>query len=58
LKTKGVAEAIEKKEFEKAMSLRDPEFIESLEGFFATSVLYKEPKLPAEKVSDCSLYCP
>lgn len=28
------------------MSLRDPEFVEALEGFKATSVLEKEPKLP------------
>ena len=28
------------------MSLRDPEFRESLDGFYATSVLESEPKLP------------
>ena len=33
------------------MSLRDPEFRESLDGFFATSVLESEPKLPHHLVS-------
>ena len=33
------------------MSLRDPEFRESLEGFFATSRLESEPKLPHHLVS-------
>ena len=28
------------------MSLRDPEFVEALEGFYATSVYEAEPKLP------------
>jgi hypothetical protein len=32
------------------MSLRDPEFQESLEGFIATSTLEKDPLLPPEKV--------
>ncbi|EIW57587.1 6-phosphofructokinase [Trametes versicolor FP-101664 SS1] len=44
--TQEVAQAISEKNFQKAMSLRDPEFCESLEGFFATSVLEHEPKLP------------
>ncbi|KAI0359832.1 6-phosphofructokinase [Trametes cingulata] len=44
--TRQVAEAISQKDFQKAMSLRDPEFCESLEGFYATSVLEREPKLP------------
>ncbi|KAI0303835.1 6-phosphofructokinase [Multifurca ochricompacta] len=47
--TKAVAEAIENQDFDKAMSLRDPEFRESLEGFFATSTLEKNPLLPPEK---------
>ena len=38
--------AIAAKDFKKARSLRDPEFAEMLEGFYATSVLLKEPKLP------------
>ncbi|OSD06602.1 6-phosphofructokinase [Trametes coccinea BRFM310] len=44
--TREVAQAISEKNFPKAMSLRDPEFSESLEGFYATSVLETEPKLP------------
>jgi hypothetical protein len=32
------------------MSLRDPEFRESLEGFIATSTLERNPLLPPEKV--------
>ncbi|KAH7930171.1 6-phosphofructokinase [Leucogyrophana mollusca] len=43
--TRAVAEAIAAKDFAKAMSLRDPEFHQSLEGFFATSALYKEKQL-------------
>ena len=48
--TKAVAEAIENRDFDKAMSLRDPEFRESLEGFIATSSLVAHPLLPPEKV--------
>ncbi|TFK92649.1 6-phosphofructokinase [Polyporus arcularius HHB13444] len=44
--TREVAQAISEKDFEKAMSLRDPEFRESLQGFFATSRLENEPRLP------------
>ena len=44
--THSVTEAIEAKDFEKAMSLRDPEFEEALDGFFATSVYQPEPRLP------------
>ncbi|PCH42160.1 6-phosphofructokinase [Wolfiporia cocos MD-104 SS10] len=44
--TRQVATEIAAKNFTKAMSLRDPEFEETLEGFFTTSVLEKEPKLP------------
>lgn len=33
------------------MSLRDPEFIEALEGFNATSQLASEPHLPHHAVS-------
>ncbi|TFY67753.1 hypothetical protein EVG20_g3833 [Dentipellis fragilis] len=47
--TKAVAKAIEEKDFDKAMSLRDPEFRESLEGFIATSTLESEPRLPTEQ---------
>ncbi|KAI0649083.1 6-phosphofructokinase [Trametes meyenii] len=44
--TRQVAQAISEKDFQKAMSLRDPEFCESLEGFYTTSVLEHEPRLP------------
>ncbi|KAJ7104197.1 phosphofructokinase domain-containing protein [Mycena belliarum] len=47
--TKAVTTAIEKKDFEEAMKLRDPEFRESLEGFVTTSALSKEKKLPVSK---------
>ncbi|KAG6854540.1 hypothetical protein C0991_005452 [Blastosporella zonata] len=47
--TQAVAQAVKDKDFEKAMSLRDPEFAESLDGFTATSALVKEPVLPKEK---------
>ncbi|KAG7451133.1 6-phosphofructokinase [Guyanagaster necrorhizus] len=44
--TKAVAKSIADKDFETAMSLRDPEFRESLEGFHAVSVLDDEKRLP------------
>ncbi|KII89933.1 hypothetical protein PLICRDRAFT_91074 [Plicaturopsis crispa FD-325 SS-3] len=44
--TRAVSEAIAKKDFAKAMSLRDPEFREYLEVFYATSTLEKEKHLP------------
>ncbi|KIY43861.1 6-phosphofructokinase [Fistulina hepatica ATCC 64428] len=44
--TQAVAEAIKAKDFDTAMKLRDPEFRESLEGFYATSQLEAEPRLP------------
>ncbi|EIW83885.1 6-phosphofructokinase [Coniophora puteana RWD-64-598 SS2] len=47
--TKAVAEAINNKDFKKAMSLRDPEFAQGLEGFTATASLFKEKQLPAAK---------
>ncbi|PIL35553.1 hypothetical protein GSI_02281 [Ganoderma sinense ZZ0214-1] len=43
--TREVAQAISERDFEKAMSLRDPEFRETLDGFYATSMLESEPKL-------------
>lgn len=46
-----MAQAISEKDFDQAMSLRDPEFCESLDGFTATSTLYKEKQLPKEKVN-------
>ncbi|ESK88789.1 6-phosphofructokinase [Moniliophthora roreri MCA 2997] len=46
--TRSVANAIEARDFDKAMSLRDPEFRESLEGFFATSTLDQQ-KVPEAK---------
>ncbi|OCH95378.1 6-phosphofructokinase [Obba rivulosa] len=42
--TRQVAKAISEKDFKKAMSLRDPEFCETLEGFHTTAVLDKEPR--------------
>ncbi|KAF7312296.1 ATP-dependent 6-phosphofructokinase [Mycena indigotica] len=47
--TKAVTTAIEERDFEKAMKLRDPEFRESLEGFFATSALSSSKRLPVTK---------
>ncbi|KAF8920292.1 phosphofructokinase domain-containing protein [Mucidula mucida] len=47
--TKAVSKAIEEKDFDKAMSLRDPEFRESLAGFTATSTLYQEKVLPPDQ---------
>lgn len=48
--TKSVATAIENKDFEKAMSLRDSEFIEHLQNFIAmNSADHNEPVLPVEK---------
>lgn len=38
------------------MSLRDPEFRESLDGFHATAVLESEPKLPYHLVSACHTF--
>jgi 6-phosphofructokinase 1 len=60
--TRAVAEAIKARDFEKAMSLRDPEFSETLEGFVATSTLEKGQQLPENKarlpkiVLSCGLY--
>lgn len=51
VQTRAVADAIAEKDFDKAMSLRDPEFCESLEGFLATSAIDPEPKLPHHLVS-------
>ena len=48
--TRDVAKAISEKDFAKAMSLRDPEFAEVLDGFYHTSQLAKEPHLPLHKV--------
>ncbi|KAI6117255.1 phosphofructokinase domain-containing protein [Pisolithus croceorrhizus] len=47
--TRAVADAIAAKDFAKATSLRDPEFLQSLEGFMTTSLLYKEKMLSEEK---------
>ncbi|KAF5377378.1 hypothetical protein D9757_008030 [Collybiopsis confluens] len=46
--TRAVSAAIEAKDFEKAMSYRDPEFKESFEGFLSTSTL-EQKKLPVEQ---------
>jgi len=48
--TRSVADAIAAKDFTKAMSMRDPEFFQSLEGFFATSTLFTEKQLPHHRV--------
>lgn len=50
MQTRNVAKAIAEKDFAKAMSLRDPEFAETLDGFYHTSQLAKEPDLPIHKV--------
>ncbi|ODV69457.1 6-phosphofructokinase beta subunit [Hyphopichia burtonii NRRL Y-1933] len=48
--TKSVATAIENKDFDKAMSLRDSEFTEHLSNFMAmNSANHNEPTLPANK---------
>lgn len=48
--TKSVATAIENKDFNKAMKLRDTEFIEHLDDFMAiNSAIHEKPSLPAEK---------
>ncbi|CAI4714614.1 CFF_collapsed_G0043550.mRNA.1.CDS.1 [Saccharomyces cerevisiae] len=48
--TKAVAEAIQAKDFKRAMSLRDTEFIEHLNNFMAiNSADHNEPKLPKDK---------
>ncbi|CCH62110.1 hypothetical protein TBLA_0G01660 [Henningerozyma blattae CBS 6284] len=48
--TKSVADAIQAKDFDKAMSLRDTEFVEHLNNFMAiNSADHNEPKLAADK---------
>lgn len=48
--TKSVATAIENKDFDKAMSLRDTEFTEHLQNFMAmNSACHNKPSLPADK---------
>ena len=48
--TKNVAEAIQAKDFKKAMSLRDTEFVEHLNNFMAiNSADHNPPKLPQDK---------
>lgn len=48
--TQSVAEAIESKDFAKAMSMRDSEFVEHLHNFMAiNSANHEEPTLPVEK---------
>ncbi|KAG0692907.1 hypothetical protein DFH29DRAFT_1042883 [Suillus ampliporus] len=44
--TRAGADAIATKDFAEAMSMRDPEFFQCLEGFFVTSMLFKEKQLP------------
>ena len=50
MQTRNVATAIADRDFAKAMSLRDPEFVETLDGFYHTSQLAVEPVLPTNKV--------
>ncbi|KAJ9125004.1 hypothetical protein QFC24_002936 [Naganishia onofrii] len=47
--TQAVATAIEAKDFDKAISYRDPEFAESLQAFIASSTLDERFKVPQEK---------
>lgn len=48
--TKSVATAIEERDFEKAMSLRETEFVEHLNNFMSmNSANHNEPTLPVEK---------
>lgn len=48
--TKSVADAIERKDFEGAMALRDADFTEHLKNFMAiNSAIHEEPSLPVEK---------
>ncbi|THH20722.1 hypothetical protein EW146_g662 [Bondarzewia mesenterica] len=47
--TRAVSAAISEKDFEKAMSFRDPEFSDSLQGFHIVSELETEKKLPLEQ---------
>ncbi|KAF8313509.1 phosphofructokinase-domain-containing protein [Cantharellus anzutake] len=47
--TQAVAKAIEAKDFEKAMSLRDPEFAETYQNFLTTSSISDENLLPNEQ---------
>ncbi|CAK5268725.1 unnamed protein product [Mycena citricolor] len=47
--TKAVSSAIERKDFQEAMKLRDPEFRESLEGFILTSTLTRSEVTPESK---------
>lgn len=48
--TKSVAEAIEKKDFEGAMALRDADFTEHLSNFMAiNSAIHEKPTLPLEQ---------
>jgi streptomycin 6-kinase len=50
--TRDVAKAMKAKDFDKALELRGPEFLEMLHGFGAVSSLKEEKdKLPANKVS-------
>ena len=52
LQTRSVADAIETKDFERAMHTRDPEFKESLQGLFYTANLPEtEKELPKENLS-------
>lgn len=47
--TQAVATAIEAKDFDKAMSYRDPEFAEGLQAFIASSTLNDQYKASADK---------
>ncbi|KAI5121210.1 hypothetical protein M0805_007220 [Coniferiporia weirii] len=47
--TRNVAKAISEKKFDQAMSYRDPEFRESMDGFIAVSALDPTKKVPVNK---------
>jgi 6-phosphofructokinase 1 len=51
VETKSVADAVESKDFEKAMSLRDTEFSDQYKSYITTTnVLVEDYKLPEKKV--------
>ncbi|ODQ66797.1 6-phosphofructokinase subunit alpha [Nadsonia fulvescens var. elongata DSM 6958] len=56
--TKSVADAIDSRDFDKAMSLRDPEFIENLDSYYAIlSADEKVASKPAEKPLNVAIIC-
>jgi hypothetical protein len=53
--TRAAADAIVAKDFDRALALRDPEFIEMLVAFYATSRLDDEGRAPTK---DVRVVCP